>query len=125
MIFIRQGINMIFVEYPKCTTCKRAKSWLDEHGIEYTDRNIKEDIPTYDELKEWHKLSGQPLKKFFNTSGMLYRSMELKSKLDAMSEEDQLKLLSSDGMLVKRPIVIKNGKVIVGFKSEEWEKELA
>ena len=116
---------MIFVEYPKCTTCKRAKSWLDEHGIEYTDRNIKEDIPTYDELKEWHKLSGQPLKKFFNTSGMLYRSMELKSKLDAMSEEDQLKLLSSDGMLVKRPIVIKNGKVIVGFKSEEWEKELA
>ncbi|MBQ1660731.1 MAG: arsenate reductase family protein [Clostridia bacterium] len=116
---------MIFVEYPKCTTCKRAKNWLDEHGIEYTDRNIKEDIPTYDELKEWHKLSGLPLKKFFNTSGMLYRSMELKSKLDAMSEEDQLKLLSSDGMLVKRPIVIKNGKVIVGFKSEEWEKELA
>ena len=125
MIFIRQGINMIFVEYPKCTTCKRAKNWLDEHGIEYTDRNIKEENPTYDELKEWHKLSGLPLKKFFNTSGMLYRSMELKSKLDAMSEEDQLKLLSSDGMLVKRPIVIKNGKVIVGFKSEEWEKELA
>ena len=116
---------MIFVEYPKCTTCKRAKSWLDEHGIEYTDRNIKEENPTYDELKEWHKLSGLPLKKFFNTSGMLYRSMELKSKLDTMSEEDQLKLLSSDGMLVKRPIVIKNGKVIVGFKSEEWEKELA
>ena len=125
MIFIRQGINMIFVEYPKCTTCKRAKNWLDEHGIEYTDRNIKEENPTYDELKEWHKLSGQPLKKFFNTSGMLYRSMELKSKLDAMSEEDQLKLLSSDGMLVKRPIIIKDGKVIVGFKSEEWEKELA
>lgn len=116
---------MIFVEYPKCTTCKRAKSWLDEHGIEYTDRNIKEENPTYDELKEWHKLSGLPLKKFFNTSGMLYRSMELKSKLDTMSEEDQLKLLSSDGMLVKRPIIIKDGKVIVGFKSEEWEKELA
>ena len=125
MIFIRQGINMIFVEYPKCTTCKRAKNWLDEHGIEYKDRNIKEENPTYDELKEWHKLSGQPLKKFFNTSGMLYRSMELKSKLDTMSEEDQLKLLSSDGMLVKRPIIIKDGKVIVGFKSEEWEKELA
>ena len=125
MIFIRQGINMIFVEYPKCTTCKRAKSWLDEHGIEYTDRNIKEENPAYDELKEWHKLSGLPLKKFFNTSGMLYRSMELKSKLDTMSEEDQLKLLSSDGMLVKRPIIIKDGKVIVGFKSEEWEKELA
>jgi len=125
LIFIRQGINMIFVEYPKCTTCKRAKSWLDEHGIEYTDRNIKEENPTYDELKEWHKLSGLPLKKFFNTSGMLYRSMELKSKLDNMSEEDQLKLLSSDGMLVKRPIIIKDGKVIVGFKSEEWEKELA
>jgi arsenate reductase len=116
---------MFFVEYPKCTTCKRAKNWLDEHGIEYTDRNIKEENPTYDELKEWHKLSGQPLKKFFNTSGMLYRSMELKSKLDTMSEEDQLKLLSSDGMLVKRPIIIKDGKVIVGFKSEEWEKELA
>lgn len=116
---------MFFVEYPKCTTCKRAKSWLDEHGIEYTDRNIKEENPTYDELKEWHKLSGLPLKKFFNTSGMLYRSMELKSKLDTMSEEDQLKLLSSDGMLVKRPIIIKDGKVIVGFKSEEWEKELA
>ena len=125
MIFIRQGINMFFVEYPKCTTCKRAKNWLDEHGIEYTDRNIKEENPAYDELKEWHKLSGQPLKKFFNTSGMFYRSMELKSKLDAMSEEDQLKLLSSDGMLVKRPIIIKDGKVIVGFKSEEWEKELA
>ena len=116
---------MFFVEYPKCTTCKRAKSWLDEHGIEYTDRNIKEENPAYDELKEWHKLSGLPLKKFFNTSGMLYRSMELKSKLDTMSEEDQLKLLSSDGMLVKRPIIIKDGKVIVGFKSEEWEKELA
>jgi arsenate reductase len=116
---------MFFVEYPKCTTCKRAKSWLDEHGIEYTDRNIKEENPAYDELKEWHKLSGLPLKKFFNTSGMLYRSMELKSKLDNMSEEDQLKLLSSDGMLVKRPIVINDGKVIVGFRSEEWEKELA
>ena len=111
---------MIFVEYPKCTTCKRAKSWLDEHGIEYTDRNIKEENPTYDELKEWHKLSGQPLKKFFNTSGMLYRSMELKSKLDNMSEEDQLKLLSSDGMLVKRPIIVTDDIVLTGFKEAEW-----
>lgn len=116
---------MLFVQYPKCTTCKKAKKWLDDHGIEYTDINIKENNPEYDELKEWHTLSGLPLKKFFNTSGMLYRSMELKSRLDDMSDEEKLVLLASDGMLVKRPIVINNGKVLVGFKAEEWEKELA
>lgn len=116
---------MLFVQYPKCTTCKKAKKWLDDHGIEYTDRNIKENNPEYDELKEWHTLSGLPLKKFFNTSGMLYRSMELKSRLDDMSDEEKLVLLASDGMLVKRPIVINNRKVLVGFKAEEWEKELA
>lgn len=111
---------MLFIQYPKCTTCKRAKAWLDENGVEYTDRNIKEQNPTYDELKLWYEKSGLPLKKFFNTSGMLYKEMSLKDKLPDMSEEEQLRLLASDGMLVKRPLVITDDRVIVGFRSDEW-----
>ena len=113
---------MLFVEYPKCTTCQKAKRWLDENGLEYTDRNIKEENPTYDELKEWHTKSGLPLRSFFNTSGLLYKSMQLKEKLPSMSEEEQLRLLSTDGMLVKRPIVVNGDTVLVGFKSERWEQ---
>lgn len=112
---------MLYICYPKCTTCKKAKKFLDDNNIEYTERNIKEENPTYDELKEWYSKSGLPLKKFFNTSGMLYRSMELASKLSDMSEEEQLKLLATDGMLVKRPIAVSGDTVIVGFKAEKWE----
>lgn len=115
---------MLFVEYPKCTTCKKAKKWLDDHNISYTDRHIKEDNPTVDELKSWHKQSGLPLKKFFNTSGNLYKEMQLKDKLPAMSEEEQFKLLATDGMLVKRPIVVTEDAVLVGFKESEWEERL-
>ena len=115
---------MLFIEYPKCTTCKKAKKWLENHDLDFIDRPIKEEAPTYDELKEWHKKSGLPLKKFFNTSGQLYRSLELKDKLPSMSEEEQLRLLATDGMLVKRPIVITENAVLVGFKEAEWEKEL-
>ncbi|MGN0542970.1 MAG: arsenate reductase family protein [Acutalibacteraceae bacterium] len=113
---------VLFVEYPKCTTCQKAKKWLDENGVEYTDRHIKEENPTFDELKKWHEESGLPLKKFFNTSGLLYKSMELKDKLPNMSEEEQLKLLATDGMLVKRPIAVRDKTVLVGFKPAEWEK---
>lgn len=113
---------VLFVEYPKCTTCQKAKNWLDENEIKYTDRHIKDDNPTFDELKEWHAKSGLPLKKFFNTSGLLYKSMELKDKLPAMSEDEQLKLLASDGMLVKRPLIVTENTVFVGFKPQEWEK---
>ena len=113
---------VLFVEYPKCTTCQKAKKWLDDNNIEYVDRHIKENNPTYAELCEWHSKSGLPLKKFFNTSGLLYKSMELKDKLPSMSEEEQLKLLSTDGMLVKRPLVITENAVLVGFKPAEWEK---
>ena len=102
--------------YPKCTTCQKAKKWLDDNKIEYELRDIKEDNPGLEELTAWHKMSGLPLKKFFNTSGLLYKSMELKDKLPAMSEEDQLKLLATDGMLVKRPLVIGKAFVLVGFK---------
>ncbi len=115
---------MIFLEYPKCTTCKKAKKFLNDNKLNYTDRNIKDNNPTYDELKSWYKKSGFPLKKFFNTSGLLYKSMQLKDKLADMTEEEQLKLLSSDGMLVKRPLVITDNSVIIGFKTEEWEKQL-
>lgn len=113
---------LLFIEYPKCTTCKKAKKWLDDNSVEYTDRHIKEQNPTYDELKEWHKISGLPLKKFFNTSGLLYKSMSLKDKLPTMTEDDQLRLLASDGMLVKRPILVGDDFVLVGFKAENWEK---
>ena len=111
---------MTFVCYPKCTTCKKAQKWLDEHGIGYEVRDIKENNPTYDELKEWHAKSGLPLKRFFNTSGLLYKSMALKDKLPEMTEEEQLKLLATDGMLVKRPILINGDTVLVGFKEAEW-----
>lgn len=115
---------MLFLEYPKCTTCKKAKKWLEEQNIEYTDRHIVENHPTYDELKEWYARSGLPLKKFFNTSGMLYREMQLKDKLPTMSEEEQLQLLATNGMLVKRPIVVKENLVMVGFKEAEWSEKL-
>ena len=117
---------MLFIEYPKCTTCKKAKKWLEDHSVEFTDRHIVEDNPTYEELKEWYEKSGLPLKKFFNTSGMLYKDMKLKDKLPEMSEEEQLKLLASNGMLVKRPIVIEKEKgiYITGFKEAQWEETL-
>ena len=113
---------MKFICYPKCTTCQKAKKLLDEKGVSYEFRDIKEDTPSYDELKKWYKLSGLPLKKFFNTSGLLYKSMELKNKLPNMSEEEQLKLLSTDGMLVKRPILVCDNDVLVGFKEKEYEE---
>ena len=113
-----------FICYPKCTTCQKAKKWLDDNKIEYELRDIKENNPSLDELTAWYKTSGLPLKKFFNTSGLLYKSMELKDKLPAMSEEDQLKLLATDGMLVKRPIVIDEDFVLVGFKEGEWLEKL-
>ena len=112
---------MLFLQYPPCITCQKAKKWLDAHGIAYTDRHIKAENPTYEELKAWHAQSGLPLKKFFNTSGLLYKSMELKDKLPAMSEEEQLRLLASDGMLVKRPLVVTDTVVLTGFREAEWE----
>lgn len=113
-----------FICYPKCTTCQKAKKWLDDNKIEYALRDIKECNPTLAELTEWYKMSGLPLKKFFNTSGLLYKSMELKTKLPTMSEEEQLKLLATDGMLVKRPLVIGKDFVLVGFKESEWSEKL-
>lgn len=112
---------MLFVCYPRCSTCKKAQKWLDENQVPYTFRDIKEDNPTLEELKTWHAQSGLPLKKFFNTSGQLYRSMELSKKLPDMSEEEQLALLASDGLLVKRPIAVDGDKVLVGFKQADWE----
>ena len=111
---------MLFIQYPPCTTCQKAKKWLDEHGVTYVDRHIKENNPTYEELQAWHAKSGLPLKKFFNTSGLLYKSLNLKEKLPAMTEEAQLRLLSSDGMLVKRPILVTEDTVLVGFKELQW-----
>lgn len=115
---------MLFVEYPKCTTCQRAKKFLDEHRAMYTDRHIKEDNPTADELRTWWQASGLPLKKFFNTSGLVYKSLELKDKLPTMSEEEQLALLATDGMLVKRPILVGDDFVLVGFKETDWSARL-
>lgn len=112
---------MLFIEYPKCTNCKKAKKWLDDNGIAYTDRHIKEENPTAEELKEWHKKSGLPLKKFFNTSGLLYKEMGLKDKIPTMSEEEQYQLLATDGMLVKRPIIVDGEAVLVGFKEDTLE----
>ena len=111
---------MLFICYPKCTTCKKAQKFLDDNGIAYELRDIKENNPTYEELKEWHAKSGLPLKRFFNTSGLLYKSMGLRDKLPDMSEEEQLKLLATDGMLVKRPIAVDGDTVLVGFKESEW-----
>lgn len=115
---------VLFVEYPKCTTCQKARKWLEERGVEYTGRHIKEDRPTKAELKEWHKRSGLPLKRFFNTSGMLYKSMGLKDKLPSMSEEEMYELLATDGMLVKRPIIVGEDFALTGFKEKEWEQAL-
>lgn len=111
---------MIFVEYPKCSTCKKAKKWLEEQGFEFKDRDIVKDNPTKEELKEWYEKSGLPLKKFFNTSGMLYKEMKLKDKLPEMSEDEQLELLSTNGMLVKRPVLISGDKIFTGFREAEW-----
>lgn len=111
---------MLFICYPKCGTCQKAKKWLDANGIEYCYRDISVENPSYEELKEWYAKSGLPLKKFFNTSGNLYKENKLKDKLPTMSDEDQLKLLSTNGMLVKRPIVIIGDKVLVGFKESDW-----
>ena len=110
--------------YPKCTTCQKARKWLDDHKIEYELRDIKEDNPSFEELSVWYKISGLPLKKFFNTSGLLYKTMELKDKLPAMSEGEQLKLLATDGMLVKRPLVIGKDFVLVGYRESEWSEKL-
>lgn len=113
---------MLFLQYPPCSTCQKAKKWLDEQGIVYTDRHIKTENPTYEELKSWYEKSGLPLKKFFNTSGLLYKSMNLKEKLPEMTEEEQLRLLATDGMLVKRPLVVDGDTVLTGFKAEQWER---
>ena len=115
---------MKFIYYPPCSTCKKAKAFLDEKGMEYEARDIKLENPTYEELKAWYRESGLPLKKFFNTSGLLYKSMELKDKLPNLTEEEQLRLLSTDGMLVKRPILLSNQGIFVGFKPKEWEEKL-
>ena len=112
---------MIFICYPKCTTCQKARAWLDEHHITYNFRDIKLENPTYDELTAWHERSGLPLKRFFNTSGLLYKSMGLKDKLPQMSEDEMLKRLAADGMLVKRPLLVSDDFVLVGFKEAEWE----
>ena len=115
-------MGVLFLEYPKCSTCKKAKKWLGDNSVEFTDRHIKEENPTAEELSEWHKKSGLPLKKFFNTSGVLYKELKLKDKLPEMSEQEQLELLSTDGMLVKRPLIIGENFVLVGFEEAEWEK---
>ncbi|MCI8846580.1 MAG: arsenate reductase family protein [Lachnospiraceae bacterium] len=111
----------LFIWYPKCSTCQRAKKWLDEHNIKYTERHIVENNPSYEELKEWYEKSGLALKKFFNTSGLLYKEMGLKNKLPMMSQEEQLRLLATNGMLVKRPVIVDGDKILVGFKESEWE----
>ena len=115
---------MNFIYYPKCSTCQKAKKWLDEKEIPCTERHIVEDNPSYDELKEWYGKSGLPLKRFFNTSGILYKEMQLKDKLTAMNEDEQLKLLATNGMLVKRPILVDDEVVLVGFKEKEWEEKV-
>ena len=116
---------MLFLEYPPCTTCKKARKWLEEHHIAFTARHIKEENPSYEELKSWLEASGLPVKKFFNTSGLLYKSLNLKEKLPGMTVEEQLQLLSSDGMLVKRPIIVTDdNRILVGFKEAQWESLL-
>lgn len=117
-------MKLLFLEYPPCGTCRKAKKWLDDHGISYEDRHIKEQNPTSEELKLWYEKSGLPLKKFFNTSGLLYKSMHLKENLPAMSEEEQLQLLSTDGMLIKRPVIVAEDFVLTGFKEAQWEERL-
>lgn len=115
---------MLFLQYPKCSTCQKAKKWLDTHNITYTDRHIVQDNPSYDELRQWYEKSGLPLKKFFNTSGMIYKEMQLKDKLPSMGEEEQIQLLATNGMLVKRPLIVDGEKVLTGFKEAEWAEKL-
>ena len=115
---------MLFLEYPPCTTCKKAKKWLDDNGVAYEARHIKEHNPSYEELKSWYEKSGLPLKKFFNTSGLQDRALELKDKRPTMTEEEQLRLLATDGMLVKRPLVVTETAVLTGFKEKDWENLL-
>lgn len=117
-------MSILFLEYPPCSTCQKAKRWLDEHHVSYTSRHIKENNPTAEELAEWYKKSGLPLKKFFNTSGLIYKSMGLKDKLPTMNEEEQIALLATDGMLVKRPLVIGDSFVLTGFKEKDWQEKL-
>ena len=115
---------MLVLVYRKCSTCLKALKWLEEHNIEFEERPIKEENPTYEELKEWYKMSGLPLKKFFNTSGLIYKELQLKEKLPTMSEDEQLQLLATNGMLVKRPLVVGEDFVLTGFKEKEWEERL-
>ena len=115
---------MLFIYYPKCSTCKKAKKWLEENNIEFEERHIIEDNPTYEELKEWYEKSGLSLNRFFNTSGMKYRELKLKDKRPEMSEDEQLKLLATDGMLVKRPVIVSDSVILTGFKVKEWEENL-
>ena len=115
---------MLFICYPKCSTCQKAKKWLDQQNIEYVERHIVENNPTYEEIKDWYTKSGLPLKKFFNTSGLLYKEMNLKDKLPTMSEEEQLKLLATNGMLVKRPLVVAEDAILVGFREAEWTDKI-
>ena len=116
---------MIFICYSKCSTCQKAKKWLDEQDIKYTERHIVDNNPSYEELKEWYNKSGLPLKRFFNTSGLLYKEMQLKDKLPTMNEEEQLKLLATNGMLLKRPLVVNGDMVLIGFKEAEWAEKLS
>ena len=116
---------MQLIQYQKCSTCRKAAAWLKEHGIAYEDRPIRENNPTKEELEDWHRKSGLPLKRFFNTSGLLYREMQLKDRLPSMSEEEQLRLLATNGMLVKRPILVDGDRVLVGFKEAEWPEDPA
>lgn len=115
---------MLVLVYRKCSTCLKALKWLEDNNISFTERAIKEDNPTYDELKKWHQMSGMPLKKFFNTSGLLYKEMNLKDKLPSMSEDEQLKLLATNGMLVKRPFVVGDNFILTGLKEDEWKEKL-
>lgn len=115
---------MLFIEYPKCSTCQKARKWLDANGVEYVDRHIKDDNPNAQELKNWHQMSGYPIKKFVNTSGMLYRELQLKDKLPTMTDEEVYTLLATDGMLVKRPLIIAEDYVLTGFKEAEWKEKL-
>ena len=115
---------MLFVHYPRCSTCKKAKKWLEENNLEFDEKDIVEDNPTFEELNEWFEKGDLPLKRFFNTSGMKYRELKLKDKLPDMSEKEQLELLATDGMLVKRPIIVTDDVVLTGFKVKEWEEKL-
>ena len=117
-------MGKLFIEYPKCSTCKKAKKWLEDNKIEFDDRHIVENTPTVEELKEWIKMSGKDIKKWFNTSGLKYKELNLKDRLPLMSDEEKIELLSTDGMLIKRPILVLENKVLIGFKEEEWKEEM-